>query len=577
MGVLKFGVFDFDMIGTLRKHNVWIWWIIIAATIIGFVGYLSPGRQFGTGRPTSSVDLGTVNGEPISQKDFASAEREGRLFFRMRFGQWPDTEEKMRQVDSFAYQRLLLAAQLKQMNIQVTPTAAAQVTKAMFGVPQDQAFPRDKFEEFMQNEIMAKGGLTLDDFDRYVRHEAGQQLLISLFGMSGKLITAKEGEFFYRREHEMATVEVASFPVSNFLDKVTVTPEDIENFYTKRQADYRLPDRVQLDYVKFEATNYFAAADKELGGITNLSERVEAAYLQAGPDAFKDADGKPLSADDAKAKLKKEFHQGVALREARKAANDFLNQLAQGHDKDHPIALAELQTLSKSNSLVAQTTAPFDQKNPPKELDVPAKALRMVFALQPGAPDDQFTTLVGEDAVYVVGLDKRLPSEIQTLFAVRPQVIKDYRQLKALDLVKAAGQSLDSALLAGMANGESFDAVCAAQNIKPIVLPPFSLSTESLADMPDKTFFEHIQSTIYNLPTGKASRFVESMDGGFIAYVKTRLPVDEATLRQDLPAYLAKMRDQRQQAAYSEWFGKQFQTRVVIPQAQRTRLSGSTG
>jgi hypothetical protein len=79
------------------------------------------------------------------------------------------------------------------------------------------------------------------------------------------------------------------------------------------------------------------------------------------------------------------------------------------------------------------------------------------------------------------------------------------------------------------------------------------------------------------LATGKVSRFVESMDGGFVVYVKARTPVDEAILQKELPNYLARMRDQRQQAAYSEWFGKQFQTRVVIPQSQRSRLGGTTG
>ncbi len=565
------------MIGTLRKHNVWIMWIIIAATIIGFVSYLSPSRQFGAGQTRPGAELGTVNGEPISQKDFADAQREGKLFYRLRYGVWPDTEDKLRQVDSFAYQRLLLISQLDQMHIEVTPEAAAQVTKVMLNIPLDQPFPRDKFEEFIKNEIMDKGGLSMGDFDRYVRHEAGQQLLISLFGMSGKLITANEAEFFYRREHEPTSVELAEFPITNYVQKVNVTPQEILDYYTKRQAEYRLPERIQLNFVTFLATNYHTAAEKELGGITNLDERVEQTYLQVGPEAYTNEFGKPLPAEEAKAKIKKLFHEEMALRQAQKAANDFLNNLAQGHDKDHSITSAELQAAAQAAHLTAVTTHPFDQKNPPAELDVPARALHMVFALQPGAPEDQFTILKGTNAFYVVGLDKRIPSEIQPLEVVRAKVIQDYRESKALDMAKAAGERFDAALRAGMANGQSFDAICAAQNIKPAVLPPFSLATETLAEVPDRGEFERIQSAVYNLPTGKASRFQETLDGGFDLYVKYRAPVNEETMRQELPVYLARMRDQRQQAAYSAWFGKQFQTRVSIPDSQRTRLSGATG
>lgn len=566
------------MIGTLRKHNVWIWWLVIVATIVGFVIYLFPNQRFGGGGGSrATANLGTINGEPIVQTDFADAQREGRLFYFLRVGGWPDTEEKMRQVENYAYQRLLLVSQLNQMHIEVTPAAAARVTKAMLRIPEDQPFPKEEFEKFIANEVMAKGGLMLEDFDRYVRHEAGQQLMMSLFGMSGKLITDKEAEFFYRREHEPASVEVASFPVSNYVAQASVTPQEIQDYYTKRQADYRLPERLQLNYVKLEATNYFAAADKDIGGITNLEEKVEQSYLQAGPEAFTNETGKPLPADEAKAKIKHNLRQGMALREARKAANDFLTHLAEGHDKDHPIAAADVEKQAKTDGLEAKTTQPFDQRNPPVELDVPTKALRMVFALQPGAPDDQFTTLVGEDAVYVVGLDKRIPSEIRPLDVVRDKVIEDLKESKAVEMVKAAGERLDTALRAGMDGGESFDSLCAAQNVKPLVLPPFSMATETLPEMPDRAEFEHIQSAVYNLPTGKTSRFLESMDGGFIVYVKSRAPVAPETMKLELPAFLARLRDQRQQAAYSEWFGKQFQTRVVIPESERSRLNGTPG
>jgi hypothetical protein len=254
-----------------------------------------------------------------------------------------------------------------------------------------------------------------------------------------------------------------------------------------------------------------------------------------------------------------------------------MTQLADGHDKDHPITKADLEKQAKAGGLTVETTPPFDQKQPPPGLKVPARQLRMVFALQPGAPDDQFTILVGEDTVYLAGLDTRLPSQVQALDVVRARVTDDLRESKAEEMAKAAGQSFGAAVAAGMANGISFDAVCAARKVKPIVPAPFSLAMRSIPDMPDQTLFEDVQRTIYNLPTGKASPFVESMDGGFVVYVKSRMPVGEEAMKKELPVYLARMRDQRQQAAYSAWLSKQFQTRVVIPQTERTRLNGTTG
>ena len=59
-------------------------------------------------------------------------------------------------------------------------------------------------------------------------------------------------------------------------------------------------------------------------------------YHQQGPDTFKDDAGKPLAADAAIVRIKKQMHQYAALTEARKDANAFLTTLTEAHDEQHP-------------------------------------------------------------------------------------------------------------------------------------------------------------------------------------------------------------------------------------------------
>ena len=40
-------------------------------------------------------------------------------------------------------------------------------------------------------------------------------------------------------------------------------------------------------------------------------------------------------------------------------------------------------------------------------------------------------------------------------------------------------------------------------------------------------------------------------------------------MQRELPAYLARMRDQRQIAAFEEWLRRQIQTRLVPPASER--------
>jgi hypothetical protein len=560
--------------------------VIIVATIVSFVYMLSPSRKYGGGggNPFASAptaDYGSVNGEPVTAEQYAAAQREGDLFFRLHYGQWPVTEDQKRAADRWAEQRLLLDAELQKYNINVTPEAAARFTKQLLGLRPDQVMPMDRFQDFIVNELGRKGGLTLDDFNRFVVHQAGQEYLVALFGMSGKLITPQEAEFFYRRENTPMVTERANFPATNYYAMTAPTPQQLQDFYDKHAADYRLPDRIRVNYIAFAASNYMAQAEKVLG--TNIDDRADQVYHQEGADNFKDEAGKPLRQEDAEARIKKDIRQFAALTEARKAANAFLNDLSANHDEQHPFTKNDLLQLARIKGLTVKTTEPFDERDGTKEIDVPDKQLSVLFSLREDDPDDKDRSLlyapsplIGEtNAVYVAGLEQRIPSQLQTLAEVHDTVVRDYRDAKSMELARAAGNKFAAAAQQALGQGESFDAVCADENVNPDTLPPFTLNTPTNSVITNKSEFSQLQSTAYNLMTGQPSKFISTDDGGYVLYVKQRLAVDEAKLKEELPAYLAKMREQRQVAAFEQWFERELQLHLVPPPGDRTPPASS--
>jgi hypothetical protein len=567
------------MIGTIRKHQKWLFIVIMGLTIVSFLWYFNPSNRSGNNsdRVASAGDYGSVFGEPITAEKLQAAEREGRIFFRLNYGEWP-TQDKEKDVLRFAQQRLLLNAELDQLHITVTPDAAARYTKMLLGVkPGDQVPPERIVEEL--GKLSREGNVGLDDFDRFARDQAGQEYLVALVGMSGELITPQESEVFFRRENQPMVTELVSFPATNFYAKTKPTEAEIEDFYTKRQADYRLPDRIQVNYVAFGISNYLAKVEKQLG--TNLADHVDQEYLQAGATAFKDASGAQLGEEAAKAKLKQQMLQYAALTAATKDADSFLNDLAQGHDDDHPYTSSDLFALARTNGLTVKTTEPFDMETGPEGLALFPKNLHMLFSMRDDDPDDKERSMIyapspvaGENGVYVMGLAKRIPSEIQPLSAVRDKVIADYRQNKALELAKAAGGRFESELSAGLAQGKSFDTMCAAQFIRPQKLSPFSLASTSIPEITDKAEFEQIQDVAGKMHPGQSSPFIPTADGGFMLYLKTELPIDEATVQRELPPYLARMRDRLEIAAFNAWFSKQYQLHFVAPPGDNS-ASGS--
>jgi hypothetical protein len=566
------------MIGTIRRHQTWLWFFIIAAVIISFVAYFSPNRQYNNAGPdTSAVNLGSINGEPITRQQLLAAEQEGRIFMRLNTGEWPDSADKRKALESFADTRLLLISELEQYHITATSEASARYTRQLLGIKPEDVVPADKILETLKK-LGQEGGVTIDDFDRFARHQAAQEYLAALVGMTGKLITPQEAEVFYRRENEPMETELVSFPATNYFSKTTVAETNIEDFYTKRQADYRVPDRIQVNYIAFDLSNYLGTVEKEQG--TNLNDKVDRVYLQQGAAQFKDEAGVQLSAEAAKAKIRKQVLDYSAMSEAAKEAKNFLNDLSQGHDDQHPYTKSDLAALAKTKNLTVKTTAPFDLKSGSKELPIAPKFVRLLFQLRDDDPDDKerselYAPLVGGEAgVYVVGFEKRIPSVIQPLSAVHEKVAADYRQSEALELAQAAGKRFEQALGAGLSQGKTFDTMCAAQFVHPRNLSPFSLTSTTIPELPDKAAFEQVMEVAAKMHPGQCSPFIPTEEGGFLLYIKQQLPVDEAVLRRDLPAFLARMREHLQIAAFNAWFNREYQLHVVLPAGDRAAAGG---
>ena|SRR5437868_9564629 len=86
------------MFGTIRKHQTWLWAVIITLTIISFVSFLSPNSKLNNGR--GGGNYGTINGERITTTEFANAAREVELHTFFMSGHWPNEDKKRTEFDT---------------------------------------------------------------------------------------------------------------------------------------------------------------------------------------------------------------------------------------------------------------------------------------------------------------------------------------------------------------------------------------------------------------------------------------------------------------------------------------------
>jgi hypothetical protein len=297
-----------------------------------------------------------------------------------------------------------------------------------------------------------------------------------------------------------------------------------------------------------------AEADQALAQETNLTQLLERQY-QRGPDSFKDADGKALPRDAAIQKLKDEVRMGQAMNSANKKAFEFLEKLYDLYQKQ-PNETNHLERLAAATGYPSMVTEPFSREGP-KSLKVPEQFTQVALTLTPEQPIPS-EPLPGADAVYIIALKKRIPSEVEPFEAVRERVAEDFRRDEAKEAARRAGEAFYSKLTNSLAQNKSFQDSCQEANVIPQKPPPFSLTTRSLPpEWESRVSVSLLKDVAFALAPGKTSPFVKSPDGGLVLHVVSRQPVDEAQLKAELPAFIDRLREERRREASNEWFRKE--------------------
>lgn len=555
------------MIGTIRKHSKWLWILIAGLTIVSFVYFMGSGPVRNSSGPSDNP-FGVIYGRPVSVQEFTSAQRGFLIYYRLHYGQWPDQGAGLTSddIERETYFRLLMDRKAERLDIHVSNDSLVAAAAAFLkNISQNGQSVR--MQDFVQR-ILAPRGFTAADLQDFLRGELVAQQLIQTLGLSGALVTPQEAGLIYDQNYQEVSSQVVFFSASNYLAKATVTPALVGAFYTNNMAAYRQPDRVQVSYVAFDVTNYLEQS-KEEWARTNFEENVDAYYNQRSAD-FADA----KTPEEAKAKIREQLIRYRALMDARQAANAFASELF----AMEPVKPDNFAALAKQQKLVVQTTAPFDANNGPTDFNAPSGFAKAAFDLSADVPFGG--PVVGQDAVYVIALDRQLPSIIPALDEIRPQVMRDLQQQEAISMARSAGTNFYVSLTIQMATGKTFAQAAMAAAQAPQALPPFSLSTPSLPEIDDHADIRQVKQAAFTTQPGHASNFIPTADGGFVLFVQEMLPVDQTKKAAEMPQFLEQVRGSRQHEAFNLWLRSEASTELrdtpFYKKAMATAGAGAT-
>lgn len=530
----------------IRKHQAW-GAVFIGAVILSFIVFMNPG---GSGRAGSGPEVhGVIGGVPVREPEFRAAAREMSLELALR-GQ-------ARASDRLTHQdvlnRIFALREARALGIRVSDEAVAA---RIVGLPvaQDERtgrFSREAYQQFLQQ--VQQLGFSESDFTQYIKHGIALEQLATLAGVSGALVTPREAAARFRARHEQFAVQLVLFATSNQVAAVDLSPEALGRFYSNNLPRYRLPEQITVSYVRFATTNFLAEGEAALAARTDLATLIEAEYLRRGTNAFRDSAGDVLPAEAARTQLREEFVRQAAFDAARRAANDFANELYR--EEASPDAL---RAVAAGRGLSAGVSSPFAAASRgPAELRVPPQFVRSAFALTEAEPFG--TPMPGEDGVYVFALRDRIPAAIEPFEAVQLRVTEDWKRTESARLARARAEEFRAAVTNALAAGKTFEAAAAEAGVTPLALPPFSLMTPSLPELGARMTLNEVLQAVAELPAGAVSDVESTADGFFVAWLQERLPAAETQMASELPALTEEMRRQGSYAAFNEWLQRRAQ------------------
>ena len=516
-----------------------MWWTIIPVMIIALFFFFTPSTRNG-GR--AGGNFGKIDGKPVTQMEYVNARNEFKLFYLFHYGNWPDKKANVTEADieRETYVRVFLIRKATDLGIHASLEAAAAAANQML-----RSLGRNgqtvTMNEFV-TQVLRPEGLTAADFESFARNDVVIQQLVQTVGLSGALVTPQEAAGIYEREHQEISAQIVLFSADKYLPSVKVPPDALGNFYTNYMAEYRLPDRVQVNYVFFNITNYLAQS-KEFWAKTNLEAQVDAIYLQYGAQTFPDA----KTPDEAKDKIRDTLIRSQALAGARTDANEFAGAVFALTNA----SAGNLNLVASQKGLTVNKTAPFAATTGPEEFSAPESFTKIAFAL---SADEPFANpIIAPDGVYIIALDQKLPSEIPPFTEIRSKVMEDYKMQQAIGLARQAGTNFFLKISMDMATGKNFASAAVADGWQPQVLPPFSLSTRELPALAGHAELNQVKQAAFTTDVGHVSTFQPTADGGFVLFVQSQLPVDKAVMNAELPQFTESLRRTRENEAFQEW------------------------
>ncbi len=253
------------MLSYMRKHaRSWFIKVLLGTVIVVFIFFYGFSL-----RERSSALVAEVNGVKIAQKDFQ------KQFERLLEVQRSRASELTRD-----QRRLIKEATLESLIEQVLVLDEAdrwkisvsqeEVKEQIRQIPYFQE--AGKFSMRLLQQYLRSRGQSEEEFMKEMAKELRIQKVEQLV-RDGVWVSEEEVEMMYGLLQERVVLQYMAVPAENYLKEIHPSEDEIQNHFKDHLAQYRIPEMVRVEYMKFDPAKLLAQVEVPAKEIQELYER----------------------------------------------------------------------------------------------------------------------------------------------------------------------------------------------------------------------------------------------------------------------------------------------------------------
>ncbi|MBC8233297.1 peptidylprolyl isomerase [bacterium] len=418
-----------------------------------------------------------VNDDKVTQEQYQNALRRKIDQTRQQYGEnFTSMSRNMdfeQQTTNELVQQILLAQQVDAFKIDISDR---EFNKAILEEPR-------ALQMYQIYNSMGEA----DSYRESFKETLGMQRLVKMLS-DVAVVTDSEIEQEYRRQNEKAKLKYIEFSNRDFQDQVSVTDEQIAEYYEKHKKKYKKGDQVDIEYLKIDPKNLeknVSVSDAEINNYYTLhkekdfteEEQVKARHILLKVEAD--------ASEEAKKKV--EEKAGDVLKEAQKPDADFA-------------ALAEEYSEDPGSAKKGGDLGFFGRGRMVKEFE------EVAFGLEPGKISDLVESTYG---YHIIKVEEKKEESVKTLDEVRIEIQKSLAKEEAI----AKAKEMADELLFDV-DVEGMEAAAKLEKYKELLLDVsktgfFSKDDSQIPTIGSSWTYQDLIDKVFELPKGYTSEVIE--------------------------------------------------------------------